>query len=216
MLATVMGMLFLGGASLLSFAVLFGSVLAGLVFLVLTSEYRMRRVLSFLDPFADPFGSGYQLSQALIAFGRGEWLGVGLGNGIQKQYFLPEAHTDFIASVIGEELGLVGVLALIAAFAFVTWRAFSIGARAEAMERPFAAYTAYGIGLWLGLQSFVNLGVNLGMLPTKGITLPFISYGSNSLIVACMGIALLLRIDATVRRLMVEKGLAGRSRWARR
>jgi cell division protein FtsW len=151
----------------------------------------------------------------LIAFGRGEWLGVGLGNGIQKQYFLPEAHTDFIASVIGEELGLVGMLVLIAAFAFITWRAIAIGARAESLERPFAAYTAYGIGLWLGLQAFVNIGVNLGMLPTKGLTLPFISYGSNSLIVACMGVAILLRIDLTLRRLAADGGPSGRSRWTR-
>jgi cell division protein FtsW len=215
MLAAVMGLLFLGGASLLPFAVLFGTVLSALLVLVVTSEYRMRRVLSFLDPFADPYASGYQLSQALIAFGRGEWLGVGLGNGIQKQYFLPEAHTDFIASVIGEELGLVGMLALIATFAFIVWRAFSIGARAESLERPFAAYTAYGIGLWLGLQAFVNIGVNLGMLPTKGLTLPFVSYGSNSLIVACMGIAILLRIDVTLRRLVAEGGPSGRSRWTR-
>ncbi len=213
MLAAVMGLLFLGGASLLPFAVLFGTVFSALLVLVLTSEYRMRRVLSFLDPFADPYNSGYQLSQALIAFGRGEWLGVGLGNGIQKQYFLPEAHTDFIASVIGEELGLVGMLTLIAAFAFITWRAIAIGARAESLERPFAAYTAYGIGLWLGLQAFVNIGVNLGMLPTKGLTLPFISYGSNSLIVACMAVAILLRIDLTLRRLAADGGPSGRSRW---
>ena len=213
MLAAVMGLLFLGGASLLPFAVLFGTVLSALLALVLTSEYRMRRVLSFLDPFADPYNSGYQLSQAWIAFGRGEWLGVGLGNGIQKQYFLPEAHTDFIASVVGEEFGLAGMLALIAAFAFITWRAIAIGARAESLERPFPAYTAYGIGLWLGLQAFVNIGVNLGMLPTKGLTLPFISYGSNSLIVACMGVAILLRIDLTLRRLAADGGPSGRSRW---
>ena len=200
MLATVMGLLFLGGVSVMPFAVLFGAVLTGLTFLVLTSEYRMKRVLSFLDPFQDPFASGYQLSQALIGFGRGEWLGAGLGNGIQKQYFLPEAHTDFLASVIGEELGLAGMLVVIAAFAFIAWRAFSIGSRAEAASQPFAAYTAQGLGMWLGLQAFVNIGVNVGMLPTKGLTLPFMSYGSNSLIVACMAIGILLRIDATLRQ----------------
>ena len=200
MLATVMGLLFLGGVSVMPFAVLFGTVLVGLTFLVMTSEYRMRRILSFLNPFEDPFNSGYQLSQALIGFGRGEWLGVGLGNGIQKQYFLPEAHTDFIATVIAEELGLVGMLAIIATFAFIAWRAFSIGARAQAAGNRFAAYTAQGIGLWLGLQAFVNIGVNSGMLPTKGLTLPFLSYGSNSLIVVCMAIAILLRIDATIRQ----------------
>jgi len=215
MLATVMGLLFLGGVSVMPFFVLFASVLSGLVVLVLTSEYRMRRVLSFLEPFDDPFNSGYQLSQALIAFGRGEWLGVGLGNGIQKQFFLPEAHTDFIASVIGEELGLAGMLVLISAFAFITWRAFRIGERAEAAGANFAAYSAQGIGLWLGLQAFVNIGVNVGMLPTKGLTLPFISYGSNSLIVACMAIGILLRIDMSTRQAEAEAGPAGRVPWAR-
>ena len=215
MLATVMGLLFLGGVSVMPFFVLFASVLSGLVVLVLTSEYRMRRVLSFLEPFDDPFNSGYQLSQALIAFGRGEWLGVGLGNGIQKQFFLPEAHTDFIASVIGEELGLAGMLVLIGAFAFITWRAFRIGERAEAAGANFAAYSAQGIGLWLGLQAFVNIGVNVGMLPTKGLTLPFISYGSNSLIVACMAIGILLRIDMSTRQAEAEAGPAGRVPWAR-
>jgi cell division protein FtsW len=197
------------------FVVLFGSVLTGLVFLILTSEYRMKRVLSFLNPWEDAFDTGYQLSQALIAFGRGEWLGVGLGNGIQKQYFLPEAHTDFLASVIGEELGLVGMFAVIAAFAFVTWRAFAIGARAEAAGQPFGAYAAQGIGLWLGLQAFVNIGVNVGLLPTKGLTLPFMSYGSNSLIVGCMAIAILLRIDVTVRQAEAEAGGSGRQPWVR-
>jgi cell division protein FtsW len=215
MLAAVMGLLFLGGVSVMPFVVLFGSVLTGLVFLILTSEYRMKRVLSFLNPWEDAFDTGYQLSQALIAFGRGEWLGVGLGNGIQKQYFLPEAHTDFLASVIGEELGLVGMFAVIAAFAFVTWRAFAIGARAEAAGQPFGAYAAQGIGLWLGLQAFVNIGVNVGLLPTKGLTLPFMSYGSNSLIVGCMAIAILLRIDVTVRQAEAEAGGSGRQPWVR-
>jgi cell division protein FtsW len=215
MLATVMGMLFLGGVSVMPFAVLFGTVITGLAFLVLTSEYRMRRILSFLNPWEDPFASGYQLSQALIGFGRGEWLGVGLGNGIQKQYFLPEAHTDFLASVIAEELGLVGMLTIIGAFAFISWRAFSIGARAEAVGQRFAGYTAQGIGLWLGLQAFVNIGVNSGMLPTKGLTLPFLSYGSNSLIVACVAIAILLRIDATVRQEASETTLPRGMPWLR-
>ncbi len=213
MLAAVMGLLFLGGVSVMPFAVLFGTVLLGLSVLVLTSEYRMKRVLSFLNPWEDAFNSGYQLSQALIGFGRGEWLGVGLGNGIQKQYFLPEAHTDFLASVIGEELGLAGMLVIIAAFVFITWRAFQLGARAEAQGQPFAAYTAQGIGLWLGLQAFVNIGVNVGLLPTKGLTLPFLSYGSNSLIAASTGIAILLRIDASIRQAEAESGGAGRTPW---
>jgi cell division protein FtsW len=213
MLAAVMGLLFLGGVSVMPFAVLFGTVLVGLTFLVLTSEYRMKRVLSFLNPWEDAFNSGYQLAQALIGFGRGEWFGVGLGNGIQKQYFLPEAHTDFLASVIGEELGLVGMLLIISAFVFITWRAFRLGARAEVQGQPFAAYLAQGIGLWLGLQAFVNIGVNVGLLPTKGLTLPFLSYGSNSLIAASMGIAILLRIDVTIRQAEAEAGGSRRASW---
>ncbi|MBK1641851.1 putative lipid II flippase FtsW [Chromatium okenii] len=204
MLATVMGLLFLGGASLLPFAFLLGSVGAGLVALVIFSPYRMKRVISFLNPWEDPFNSGYQLSQALIAFGRGEWFGVGLGNGIQKQFFLPEAHTDFLVSVVGEEFGLIGVVALIGAFVFLARRAFAISSRAEALNQRFAAHVAQGIALWLSLQAFVNIGVNIGFLPTKGLTMPFLSYGSNSVIVGCMAIAILLRIDATVRQLAVE------------
>ncbi len=215
MLATVMGLLFLGGASLMPFILLLGAVAAGLVALVILSPYRLARVVSFLNPWEDPFNSGYQLSQALIAFGRGEWLGVGLGNGIQKQFFLPEAHTDFLASVIGEELGLAGMLVLIAAFCFLVWRAIAIGVRAEAVKRPFETYVAQGIGIWLGLQAFVNIGVNVGVLPTKGLTLPFMSYGSNSVIVDCMAIAVLLRIDILVRQLESEAGPKRGMRWAR-
>jgi cell division protein FtsW len=214
-LATVMGLLFLGGVSIMNFAVLFLGVGVALVGLIIVEPYRLKRVTSFMDPFADPFNSGYQLSQALIAFGRGEWLGVGLGNGIQKQFYLPEAHTDFLASVIGEELGLLGMLLVIAAFVFITWRAFRLGARAEAQGQPFAAYLAQGIGLWLGLQAFVNIGVNVGLLPTKGLTLPFLSYGSNSLIAASMGVAILLRIDATLRQAEAEAGGPGSARWER-
>lgn len=215
MLATVMGMLYLGGVSLMPFILLLGVIGIGLVTLIIVSPYRLERVVSFIDPWKDPFNSGYQLSQALIAFGRGEWVGVGLGNGIQKQFFLPEAHTDFLASVIGEEFGLVGMLVLIAAFAFLTWRAMSIGVRAAALKLPFESFVAQGIGLWLGLQAFVNLGVNVGILPTKGLTLPFMSYGSNSLIVGCMAIAIVLRIDLTVRQLELEAGPKRGLRWAR-
>ncbi len=194
LLATVMGMLFLGGAPLWQFGVLFLLVAAGGALLVILSPYRLERVTSFLNPWADPFGAGYQLSQALIAFGRGEWTGVGLGNGIQKQFYLPEAHTDFIMAVIGEEFGLVGTVAVILLFALLVWRAFSIGAVAESRGRPYAAHVAWGIGLWLGMQAFINIGVNVGLLPTKGLTLPFISYGSNSLIVSCLAVGVLLRI----------------------
>ncbi|WP_456374712.1 putative lipid II flippase FtsW [Thiolapillus sp.] len=194
LLATALGLLFLGGAPLWQFALLLLLAVLGGAVLVVTSPYRMERVTSFLNPWADPLDSGYQLSQALIAFGRGEWTGVGLGNGIQKQFYLPEAHTDFIMAVIGEEFGLLGTLTVIALFSALVWRAFSIGAAAEAMQRRFAAYVSYGIGLWLGMQAFVNIGVNVGLLPTKGLTLPFISYGSNSMIIACLAIGVLLRI----------------------
>ena len=194
LMITAFGLLFLGGAPLWQFALLLGSAGLAAVALVLVSPYRMARVTSFLDPWADPLGSGYQLSQALIAFGRGEWMGVGLGNGIQKQFYLPEAHTDFLMAVVGEEFGLVGTLAVIGLFSLIVWRAFDIGAAAERAERRFSAYVAYGIGIWVGTQAFINIGVNVGMLPTKGLTLPFMSYGSNSMIVGCIAIAVLLRI----------------------
>jgi cell division protein FtsW len=200
LLVTVMGLLWLGGAAWWPFALLFLSVAAGLALLVWIEPYRLERVISFIDPFDDPFNTDYQLSHALIAMGRGEWLGVGLGNGIQKQFYLPEAHTDFLLAVIGEELGMVGVLLVIAAFAFLTWRAFALGAKAQAAGAYFSANAAQGIGLLLGLQAFINAGVNTGMLPTKGLTLPFISYGSNALIVSVMAAALLLRIDYELRR----------------
>jgi cell division protein FtsW len=215
MLATVMGLLFLGGVQVTHFAVLFGMLAAVAAFLVKLDPERLERVTSFLDPFADPFNAGYQLSQALIAFGRGEWLGVGLGNGIQKQFFLPEAHTDFLMAVVGEELGLVGTLAVVAAFGFFVWRAFSIGVRAERAGRWFAAYVAYGLGLAIGLQAMINIGVNLGLLPTKGLTLPFLSYGSNSLVVACMAAGLLLRTDLELRREAAEQGPVRELKWAR-
>ena len=193
-LATALGLLFLGGAPLWQFGLLIAGVVLGGAALVFTSPYRLERVTSFLNPWADPLDSGYQLSHALIAFGRGEWTGVGLGNGIQKQFYLPEAHTDFIMAVIGEEFGLLGTLAVILLFSILVWRAFAIGAAAEASGKRFGAYVAYGIGLWIGMQAFINIGVNVGMLPTKGLTLPFISYGSNSIVVTLVAIGVLLRI----------------------
>lgn len=203
-LATVMALLFLGGVPAYHFILLFVLVLAALVALVIFEPYRLQRVTSFMNPFADPFNTGYQLSQALIALGRGEWLGVGLGNGIQKQFYLPEAHTDFILAVVGEEFGLLGVTLVVGAFAFITWRAFQIGARARAAEQWFAGYAAHGLGLMLGMQALVNAGVNTGLLPTKGLPMPFLSYGSNALIVAAISIAVLLRIDFELRRHSAE------------
>jgi cell division protein FtsW len=203
-LATSMGLLFLGGVSVLSFVVLGLLLLGGLVALIIIEPYRLTRVVSFLDAFDDPFNTDYQLSQALIAFGRGEWLGVGLGHGIQKQFYLPEAHTDFLLAVIGEEFGLLGVLVVVALFALITWRAFDIGARAYRQGDLFACYAAHGFGLLVGLQAFINVGVNTGLLPTKGLPLPFMSYGSNALIVAVMATGVLLRIDFELRRKQSE------------
>jgi len=215
LLATVLGLLFLGGVRVTHFAALFGMLTTAAVILVALEPYRLERVTAFIDPFADPFDTGFQLSQALIAFGRGEWLGVGLGNGIQKQFFLPEAHTDFLMAVIGEELGLAGTLTVIAAFGFFLWRVLAIGIRAERAGCWFAVYVAHGFGLGIGLQAMTNIGVNLGLLPTKGLTLPFMSYGSNSIIVTCMAVGLLLRIDRHLLRLeAVEQGPLGGMKWA--
>ncbi len=195
LLATALGMLFLGGAALWQFLGLLVVALAVLTTLIVISPYRLARVTSFLNPWADPLESGYQLSQALIAFGRGEWTGVGLGNGIQKQFYLPEAHTDFLMAVVGEEFGLVGTAVVIALFGVIVWRTFAIGTAADARGDKFSTYVAYGLGLWLGMQAFINVGVNVGLLPTKGLTLPFLSYGSNSLIVCTAAVGMLLRID---------------------
>jgi cell division protein FtsW len=214
MFATAVGMLFLGGVVLYQFAILIG--LAGIAggLLVFFSPYRWERVTTFLNPWDDPYNTDFQLSQALIAFGRGEFSGVGLGNGIQKQFYLPEAHTDFIMAVVGEEFGLLGTLGVILLFAFIVWRAFQIGARAEQREERFSAYVAYGLGLWLAMQTFINIGVNVGMLPTKGLTLPFMSYGGNSIIVACLGIALLLRIDHEGRVSNTPEKKTGGRKWS--
>ncbi|MEW8380731.1 MAG: putative lipid II flippase FtsW, partial [Candidatus Thiodiazotropha taylori] len=163
--ATALGMLFLGGVVLYQFVTLIlFSMVAGFA-LIFFTPYRWQRFTTFLNPWDDPFNTDFQLSQALIAFGRGEFTGVGLGNGIQKQFYLPEAHTDFIMAVVGEEFGLLGTLGIIFLFAFITWRAFQIGVRAEAAGQRFSTYTAYGLGLWLGMQAFINIGVNVGMLP---------------------------------------------------
>ncbi|MCU7917964.1 MAG: putative lipid II flippase FtsW [Candidatus Thiodiazotropha sp. (ex Epidulcina cf. delphinae)] len=211
--ATALGMLFLGGVVLYQFATLI--VFAGVAgwALVYFSPYRWQRITTYLNPWDDPFNTDFQLSQALIAFGRGEISGVGLGNGIQKQFYLPEAHTDFIMAVVGEEFGLIGTLGVILLFVFITWRAFQIGVKAEMAGHRFSAYTAYGLGLWVGMQAFINIGVNVGMLPTKGLTLPFMSYGGNSIIVACMMIALLLRIDFESRR-KAGRDTIGRRSWS--
>lgn len=194
LLATALAMLFVAGARWRDFFVFFAVTVMAMAALVVTSAYRLQRLTAFLDPWADPYDSGFQLTQSLIAIGRGEWFGVGLGNGVQKLFYLPEAHTDFIFAVFAEEFGLFGALALIALFVAFVWRVLRLAVRASAAERHFEANLAMGLGTWLGLQAFINIGVNMGLLPTKGLTLPLISYGRSSIIVAMISIGLLLRI----------------------
>ena len=202
--ATALGMLFLAGVPVARFALWAGGGGALMAAVALTKPYIVQRLISFLDPWADPYASGYQLTQALIAIGRGGWLGVGLGEGVQKLFYLPEAHTDFLFSVLAEELGLIGMLAIVGLYTFIVLRALSIGRQAgAAAESRFAAYVAYGIGLLIGLHAFVNIGVNIGLLPTKGLTLPLMSYGGSNLVVSGTSIGILLRIDherRTMRR----------------
>jgi len=197
--ATVMGMLFMAGARLWQFSAILGLASLSLAGLAVSSPYRMERLTTFLHPWADPFDSGFQLTQSLIAIGRGEWFGVGLGASIQKLFYLPEAHTDFVFAVLAEELGLLGVCLVVVLYALFVWRAFIIAAKAEQADNTFAAYLAYGIGIWFGLQSFINIGVNMGLLPTKGLTLPLMSYGGSSMMVMIAAVVLLLRIDYETR-----------------
>lgn len=194
LLATSLGMMYMAGVGLLKFGALLAATVAAMGVLAVATPYRVARIMSFLNPWEDPFNSGFQLTQSLIAFGRGEWFGVGLGGSIQKLFYLPETHTDFLYAILAEELGLFGAVIVIALFAMLVWRAFIIGARAERVQQHFSAYLAYGIGLWIGLQAFVNIGVNMGVLPTKGLTLPLMSYGGSSIVVTCMSLAILLRI----------------------
>ena len=193
--ATALGMMFLAGAPIVRFTLWAGAGAAVMAAAALTKPYIVERLISFLDPWADPFDSGYQLAQALIAIGRGDWLGVGLGEGVQKLFYLPEAHTDFLFAVLAEELGLAGMVAAVALYTFLVLRSLAIGRASGAAGSRFAEYTAYGIGLLLGLQVFINIGVNLGLLPTKGLTLPLMSYGGSSLVASAASIGILLRID---------------------
>jgi cell division protein FtsW len=204
--AIALGILFLGGLNWRLFAGLILMLGIGFVLMIWLSPYRLQRVIGFMDPWADPLGKGYQLSHSLIAFGRGELTGVGLGDSVEKLFYLPEAYTDFLLAVIAEELGFVGVLAVIALFAWVTWRAFSIGWQAALMGRNYAALVAQGIGVWLGVQSFINMGVNVGLLPTKGLTLPLMSYGGSGIVANCVALAILVRVDYENRQLMRGKG----------
>jgi len=200
-LIIAMGMMFLGGARLSPFVLLVLLVSVAAATLAYTSPYRWERVVGFLEPWEHARDSGYQLTQALISFGRGEVTGVGLGNGLQKLFYLPEAHTDFLFSVLGEELGLVGVVLVIALFTALVLRGFAIGEQAEKVGEYFSALVAYGLAIWFGFQAFVNMGVNMGILPTKGLTLPLMSYGGGSMIVMCGAVAVLFRIHFEVTEL---------------
>jgi cell division protein FtsW len=199
-----MGILFLGGIN----GVWFGGIAATLVgmftMVILLSPWRRERIFAYLNPWEEEnaLGKAYQLSHSLIAFGRGEWFGVGLGGSVEKLHYLPEAHTDFLLAVIGEELGFVGVMVVVAMFYWIVKRAFEIGRHAIAVDQTFAGLTAKGIGIWIGVQAFINMGVNLGLLPTKGLTLPLMSYGGSGVLINCVGLAILLRIDYENRVLM--------------
>lgn len=190
-----MAVLFLGGMNWRLFAGLIILLVIGFIGLIISSPYRMQRVLGFMDPWSDPYGKGYQLSHALIAFGRGEWFGVGLGASVEKLFYLPEAHTDFLLAVIAEELGFLGVATVIILFAWLVVRAFIAGRQSAMLERYFSALVAQGIAVWLAVQAIINMGVNMGLLPTKGLTLPLLSFGGSGIIANCLAITLLLRID---------------------
>jgi cell division protein FtsW len=203
--AISISILWLGGINGRIFIGLLILLVVGFVFLIWSSPYRLERVIGFMDPWADPYGKGYQLSHALIAFGRGEWFGVGLGASVEKLLYLPEAHTDFLLAVVAEELGFAGVLAVIGMFAWIVIRSFAIAKECIINERYFAALLAQGLGVWMGVQGIVNMGVNMGLLPTKGLTLPLLSFGGSGILANCIAMAILLRIDFENRRL--QRGL---------
>ncbi|PCS23370.1 cell division protein FtsW [Candidatus Enterovibrio escicola] len=199
MFVTTLGMLFIAGAKLWQFCVLLFSGIALVAMVIITEPYRISRVTSFLDPWQDPFGSGYQLTQSLMAFGRGDWLGQGLGNSIQKLEYLPEAHTDFVVAVLAEELGLVGVISVLLMIFALVLRALFIGKRCLEVNQLFGGFLAFGIGIWFAFQTSVNVGVAMGLMPTKGLTLPLVSYGGSSLFIMSTAVVLLLRIDHEYR-----------------
>jgi cell division protein FtsW len=201
-ISIAMGILFLGGINARLFSVLILVMGAAFAILILTSEYRRERIFGFMDPWQDAFGKGYQLSHALIAFGRGEWFGVGLGASVEKLFYLPEAHTDFLLAVIAEELGFAGVCVVVGLFALLVQRAFAIGRQALVLDRVYAGLVAQGIGIWLGVQGFINMGVNMGLLPTKGLTLPLMSFGGSAIVANCLTLGILARVDWENRQLM--------------
>lgn len=205
--AIAVGLLFIGGINGKLFTTLLTALIASFLALIWLSPWRRERLFVYLDPWNpdNAYGSAYQLSHSLIALGRGEWFGVGLGNSVEKLHYLPEAHTDFIVAVIGEELGFAGVAGLISLFVFVVWRGFDIGRQAVAMERTFSGLVAQGVALWFGVQSFINIGVCIGLLPTKGLTLPMVSYGGTGIVMNIVAAALLLRVDYENRNMMKGK-----------
>lgn len=211
-LAIAMGIMYLSGAKISQFIILIAIISFLGFLLVYFSSYRLARVTGFINPWADAKDTGFQLVQALIAFGRGEVFGVGLGSGIQKLFYLPEAHTDFLFSVAAEELGLIGVVTIITLFSLLIWHAFAIAVKAEQAEEKYAAFVAYGLGIWFGFQAFVNMGVNMGILPTKGLTLPLMSYGGGSMVVMCAAMAVLFRIHSEVIEKQ-KKEIRGKEQW---
>ncbi|MEI7968973.1 MAG: putative lipid II flippase FtsW [Betaproteobacteria bacterium] len=203
--AIAMGLLFLGGMNWRLFATLAVLLLVGFMVLIWVAPYRLARVAGFLNPWADPLRTGYQLTHSLIAFGRGETLGVGLGASVEKLFYLPEAHTDFLLAVIAEELGFTGVAVVLVLFAWLVARAFAVGKQAARLERYHSALVAQGIGLWLGVQALINMGVNMGVLPTKGLTLPLLSFGGTGIVANMVALAILLRVDHENRQLMMGR-----------
>jgi cell division protein FtsW len=202
--ATSFGILFIGGARLRDFALCLLAAGGGLAALAITSPYRLQRLLAFLDPWADPYASGFQLTQSLIAVGRGDWFGVGLGDSVQKLFYLPEAHNDFVFAVLAEELGFVGVTVTVLLFGVIVYRAITLGPKAAALGMPFHGLVSTGLALTIGLQAFINMGVNIGLLPTKGLTLPLISYGRTSAVITLITLGLLLRIQHEVQQAAVR------------
>ena len=198
-IGTAFGMIFLAGVRLWHFLLVILSSILALVLLVYIEPYRMQRMITFMDPWADQFNTGYQLTQSLIAFGRGEWFGVGLGNSVQKLFYLPEAHTDFVFAIFAEEFGLIGALSVIGLFSVLIARILQLGRKAEQSRQLFSAYVAFGVALMISAQVFINIGVNIGLLPTKGLTLPFLSYGGSSLIVCCFSLGIIFRIEQEIK-----------------
>jgi cell division protein FtsW len=210
-IAVTVGMIWLGGARMRNLLLLGAPLVPIAAWIALSQDYRIKRLTSFLDPWKDPFNDGFQLTQALIAIGRGEWTGVGLGASVQKLFYLPEAHTDFILAVIGEELGLLGILTVLALFGVLVGRGLAIGLKGVELGQRFAGYVAFGISLMIGLQALVSIGVNLGVLPTKGLTLPLISSGGSSVLMTCVMIGVLLRSTYEINRAEDARRMAVRA-----